>query len=283
MEEKTRIKKILVVSLDNLGDAVMATALLKPLKKLFPQAELGLWVKTYTAGLFMDQSMVDHLHSSDPFWDKYPGGQKGSFWKFLGACAEVRRLRYDVVFTLNTEWRRSLACRLVGIAQRVGFRRRKSSLFLTHRVKISQESQHFVDDHRGLLEAWAGVEINPTECIPRLDLTQDERLWWDRWSHEMDVSRRQFVVVHLFSGDDEKNWPLSCWVELIEKLAAIHSDLRFVAVSGPGEAGKIAPFRSHLAERNVYISINIESCKKQPLSNPSRPWPRACVFEFSAH
>lgn len=251
MEEKTRIKKILVVSLDNLGDAVMATSLLKPLKTLCPQAEIGLWVKTYTAGLFSDQSMIDCVHACDPFWDKSPGFEKGGFWKFLSVCAEVRRRHYDVAFILNTEWRRSLACALAGVAKRVGFHRRKSGFFLTHGVKAPKELQHIVDDHRKLLEAWAAVDINPQDFFPRLDLTQDERTWWDDWSHQMGLISRRYVVIHLFSGDEDKNWPLSCWVELIERLTGTHPDMRFVVVSGPGEEEKLTPFRSHLAQKNV--------------------------------
>src|SRR5882672_7904826 len=150
METTAPIKKILVVALDNIGDAVMATAMLRPLKERYPEATVGFWTKKYAADLFLDQSLLDILHASDPFWDTSPGHGKGPWAEFKKVFWHVRATGYDLVFILNTEWRRSLACWLAKIPHRVGYNRRQSRFFLNFPVDGPAPGGHNLDDNKGL-------------------------------------------------------------------------------------------------------------------------------------
>ncbi len=247
-------KRILVVALDNLGDAVMASAVLAPLKRFFPQARTGLWVKNYASGLFTDHSQIDNLHASDPFWDKSPGVGKGGLGRFLLALNEIRRQHYDAALVLNSEWRRAFACALAGIPVRAGYRRRQSSPFLTDAYPASVTDQHFVDDHRQLVENWARVNVGEQDCLPRLEMTAQDEREWESWSKEHNLASRGYTVLHLFSGDENKNWPVSCFVELTEARLAKNSSERFVFLCGPGEEHKIAMFRGRMSRPgNVFL------------------------------
>lgn len=243
--------RILIVALDNLGDAVMASAVLKPLKKLYPQARVGVLVKAYAAELFADHSLVDNVHAADPFWDVSPGRGKGGALQFLSALSRARREHYDVAFILNTEWRRALACLLARVPRRVGYARRKSSLFLTMPVPYENGARHFVDDHRMLVERWSGQEIPVDDCRPRLELADGDARWWKHWSAENGLSDRGYSVFHLFSGDEEKNWPLQSWLGLLESRARHDPAGRFVLLTGPGESVKLEPYLSRIAGNGV--------------------------------
>ena len=246
-------KNILVVALDNVGDAVMASAVLQPLKRLFPESRVGLWVKQYAAGLFADHPLIDVVHASDPFWDSAPGVAKGRFGAFMRTLADIRRARYDTALVLNAEWRRSFACVWAGIPSRVGYRRRWSAPFLTVAIAGPAEGQHFVDDHRALVEQWTGRSVSREDSLPRLETTAEEERWWASWSVAHGLSDRGFTMLHLFSGDEDKNWPLSCWVELIERWREKDPGERFVALCGPGEEDKLALFKSRLARTGAVL------------------------------
>ncbi len=253
--ETKNINRILVVVLDNLGDAVMATSMLKPLKRRYPGAQIGFWVKDYAAGLFSDQSMIDLVHAADPFWDRSPGVAKGSFFKFVSAVNDIRRTKYDLAFVLNTEWRRSIACVVAGIPKRVGYERRESNLFLTDAMPMSKKPQHFVDDHRALLELWAHEKMPAADFVPRLEVTAEQKRDAESWLGRTGWSPWTYTVLHLFSGDEQKNWPLSCWAQLVDDRVRANSSERFVVLCGPSEEIKMAPFRKNFERKEVRFLI----------------------------
>ena len=59
-----------MVSLDNLGDLVFASALVPPLRERFPSARIAVWCKEYAAGLGPLLPGVDSVYHADPFWDR---------------------------------------------------------------------------------------------------------------------------------------------------------------------------------------------------------------------
>src|SRR5437763_16553594 len=79
------VDRILLVSLDNLGDMVFASALAPPLQERFPRAKLDVWCKEYTADVAKLVPHVSEVIASDPFWDRAPGRGKGSWRPVLRA------------------------------------------------------------------------------------------------------------------------------------------------------------------------------------------------------
>lgn len=245
--EKTAIKKILVVVLDNIGDAVMATALLRPLRRRYPQAQIGLWTKDYPADLFQDQSLIDFHHYCDPFWDKSPGREKGSLKKFWDTFCEIRRAKYEMVYVLNAEWRRSLMVWLAGIPERIGLNRRKSRFFLTRAIDVAQGVQHFVEDHLLL------IAHENEDCFPRLELSSEEKRQFEEWSRKTKWEPKSYLVIHPFSGDALKTWPLVCWTELLQSLFSEKKVSRFVILCGPGEEARLHQMVTNLPSAPIQI------------------------------
>src|SRR3954452_10535868 len=125
------VDRILLVSLDNLGDLVFASALAPPLRDRFPEAALDVWCKEYTADIARLVPGVRDVIASDPFWDVAPGRGKGSHAAFLDALRRVRARRYDVALLAAAPWRTAAAGATTRIPPRIGLRRRKNRIFLT--------------------------------------------------------------------------------------------------------------------------------------------------------
>ena len=127
-----RADRILIVSLDNLGDLVFASALAEPLRERYPNATLAVWSKAYTAEVAALIPGVADVHASDPFWDKAPGRSKGDLRAFLRTAMQVRRGHYDVAVLAAAPWRTAAAVAATGIPKRIGLARRRNRAFLTH-------------------------------------------------------------------------------------------------------------------------------------------------------
>ncbi len=227
--------KILVVVLDNLGDVVLASSVFAPLRRAYPTATFGVFVKAYAHGLFNVEGL--RIHAADPFWDRAPGRPKGQLLPFLRAIAEIRAARYDVAYVLNADWRRSLVCQLAGIPVRIGHAQRKSRPFLTEIRPHPKPGSHVSALHASLLPRWLTIDVQP---FPELGLLAAQAAAAGEWRSSLAWHAAPIVVFHPITGDTLKNWPLTHWATLGQLLASARSDLRFVILHTEGERPRLA-------------------------------------------
>jgi ADP-heptose:LPS heptosyltransferase len=123
--------RILVASLDNLGDLVFTSALTPLLREHFPDAEITLWCKRYSAPIAELLPGVSVVESAEPFWDRAPGGRRGSTLEFVKSVIRLRRRHFDLALLAAAPWRTAAAVAATGAARRIGLARRKNARWLT--------------------------------------------------------------------------------------------------------------------------------------------------------
>ena len=160
-------ERILVVSLDNLGDLVFASLLTRQLRAHFPAAHITLWCKRYTASVAPLLPGVDAIECAEPFWDRAPGGRKGSALAFTRSVMRLRRARFDVAILAAAPWRTAAAAAATGAARRIGTAQRKNRRWLTH-VLPTQDIRKPVLAEMMRLLAPLGIEA-PPELYYQLD------------------------------------------------------------------------------------------------------------------
>lgn len=207
------IERILIVSLDNLGDLVFASALAPPLAARFPRATIDVWCKAYTADV---ARLIPHVHevvASDPFWDRAPGRGKGTFTSFLRSAARVRRSRYDVAVLAAARWRTAAAVAATGIPVRIGVAHRKNRPFLTRILPPEDIERPVLSEMARLLEPFGSTDI---ALRYRLDPSRLE-------ARVERLARRlqpRFVALHPFASKRDRCVPLPEWVDLAHMLEA---------------------------------------------------------------
>ena len=206
-------RRILIASLDNLGDLAFACALVPALRAKFPDAEIGVWAKEYAAGLLPFVPGVTLAHASDPFWDKSPGRGAGSVAGFARALAEVRCGGYDAVWRPNTRWRVALAARAAGIPRRVGFDQRGSGRWLTDALAAERRDQPIVAEWARLL-APLGAETARAE----LRLVVPGFLDAAREALRAKLGSGPSAAIHPFAGDARRCAPAAFWIEFLRRL-----------------------------------------------------------------
>ena len=245
--------RFLILALDNLGDAVMASAVAGPIKSLSPGAQVGLWTKAYSARALCGHPDLDFLHASDPFWDAAPGARRGGVLPFLKTLLEVRREDYDAAFILGTEWRRALCAGLCGAKERIGYAVRKSSPFLTQRVSWGKHGPHTIDDHLALVESFFKTKLDRKACVPRLGLSPEETALRSTPETRASLGGSPVIVLHPFSGDPRRQWPMPRCCELIDELSSQLPRSRFVLFIGPREQGQVDRGAPALKRANVWL------------------------------
>ena len=205
------VDRILLVSLDNLGDMVFASALAPPLQERFPRAKLDVWCKEYTADVAKLVPHVSEVIASDPFWDRAPGRGKGSWRPFLRAVRFVRSRRYDVAVLAAAPWRTAAAVAATRIPVRIGLRRRKNRIFLTEALPDENPRMPVLSELSRLLVPLGA----PHESLRyRLDASlltaHRERL--------ARIIEQPYAALHPFASKENRCVPMPVWREVARRL-----------------------------------------------------------------
>lgn len=202
------VDRILLVSLDNLGDLVFASALAPPLRDRFPGATLDVWCKEYTADIARLVPGVRNVIAADPFWDVAPGRGRGSRSAFLHALRTVKSRRYDVALLAAAPWRTAAAVAATRIPRRIGLRRRKNKVFLTEALPDENPRRPVMDEIARLLEP-LGISSSS-----RLAYRLDPGPLHSRRERLRQTIATPYVALHPFASKANRCVALSVWLEL---------------------------------------------------------------------
>ncbi|MDQ4079414.1 MAG: glycosyltransferase family 9 protein [Gemmatimonadota bacterium] len=224
--------RILLVSLDNVGDLVFASALTPALRERFPDARLDIWCKAYAADVAHLIPGVSLVIASDPYWDRAPGSRKGSRITFLRALRELRRNRYDLAVLASSQWRVAASLALVRVPHRVGRRRKRNERWLTHLLPEENRTRPVVAELGGIAFA---LGATPRDRY-RLDATLLEP---QRGSFARSVGAGPRVALHAFAGSRARCVPLAEWRAVADTLVR-----RGVGVLWIGSPAELADVRA---------------------------------------
>lgn len=205
------VDRILLVSLDNLGDMVFASSLAPPLQARFPRAALDVWCKGYTADVARLVPGVHDVIAADPFWDRAPGHGKGSMLGFLRTMRAVRSRGYDVAILAAAPWRTAAAVAATRIPMRIGPRRRKNQRFLTHALPEENVARPVLSELARLLQP---LGIEPTPLRYRLD----PRPLASRRTRLAGSLTRTFAALHPFASKADRCVALPVWARVADEL-----------------------------------------------------------------
>lgn len=218
-------RKILLIQLRRIGDAVLVTPALDALREAWPQARLQLLTANPVPQLFEDDARLDRL------WVR--PSRSG-----LPALAmSLRGERFDVVFDFQSSPLTAILACATGSCT-VGFRRRWRPY--RRRVDLGQHGgTHYAADHK--LDLLRAVGLMPRALMPRLAPRTKDMAPWESLP---DGPRVALVPVSPWA---HKRWAPEAWAEtarlLHERTGAV-----FVVAGGPGEEELLQDLGRRLGE-----------------------------------
>jgi ADP-heptose:LPS heptosyltransferase len=230
------VERILLVSLDNLGDLVFASALPPAIRARYPQATIGLWCKAYTADIAPLFPDVSWTAAADPFWDDAPGRSKGPVAPFLASIRDVRRQRFDVALVASPQWRVAASVALAGIPKRIGQQRNYNRGFLTDVLPPADRGKPVVTDLGSLL---VPLGIDPTGLSTYLDSGPLSEL---RRQYRQILGSLPVAVINPFVTLPPVGIDWAIWLEVARCLVERH-----YVVVWHGTAPQLESFRRHVS------------------------------------
>ena len=183
------IKNILVVRNDRFGEFLLNIPAIRALKEKYPQAKLTLAVDSAVNDLAKAVECVDQV----VIWDQIR--------------KELRKHSFDVCVVLNPTQEAHQSSFLAGIPVRVGYNR-KWGFLLTHKLKDTKHlgNRHEVDCNLELVRLLGAETPDKSLAIKVRD---------DSYRYFFN---QKIVIIHPFTSDRVKQWPLERFRELAQRI-----------------------------------------------------------------
>ncbi len=178
--ERTALRKILAVRLDNIGDIVMLTPALRTLRRTWPDAHITLMVSPAGNQVTPMLPWVDEVIVWRAVWQDASNAMPLEPAREVELIDDLRAREFDAAFIFTSfsqsPYPPAYACYLAGIPVRLGQSKEFGGSVLSEWVKPRPDEMHQVDRNLHLLEAAglssAGRELElhvPVEVQTRAD------------------------------------------------------------------------------------------------------------------
>ncbi len=203
-------KRILIIRPDRVGDVVLATPLIRELRKTFPGAFIAVLVRPYTKDVLLNNSNIDEI-----IIDDYEGKDKGwaGFWRQV---FKLRRYKFNIALHLLPTQRHAWMTFFAGIKTRVnvGIRLYGVLTFMKYvsrnkYIPLRHEADYSLDLGRKI-----GVKSENIE--PEIFLSDEEIELAKKLIPKNDDEI--IIGINPLSGRSAPNWELDKYVELTKKI-----------------------------------------------------------------
>ena len=231
IDPATPIKRILVFRPDHIGDAIMATSVLQPLKSKYPAAYLAMCVGPWAKELLDKHPLIDELIiTSLPWWTKIRKSGSAKFegldmWQLL---RQLRKQPFDLFIDLRSDLRHILLYGVFGRSKYIlAYNRTGGNSVLCANVPFHPE-EHEVVKNISLLQPLGIKAQTPSLSIPvkataRISLTE-------KLQDKEATLKAPIVVFCPQTRLQVKEWPQSSWTELTRRLLQSIPEIRIIVV-----------------------------------------------------
>jgi len=230
---KEKIKKILIIRPDAIGDLILITPAISALRKSFPQAHIAILLQAYAAPVMEFNPDINEI-----IIDKIKGNEIKGIGDYLKYVSEIKARHFDLSIDFYSfNWKHTLLQFLAGIPYRLGD---KSRLLLSpfynlgKVLRYKDYTKHIVDLHLDLLKS-IGIEENN----PKLKLIIPEKVQQEfaKKLNTMGINPNEFLVGVHPGCISSRAWDEDKFAEVIDKLSE-QFNAKVVLTGGPKERDK---------------------------------------------
>ncbi len=237
-DNKFEIKKVLVINFGGIGDQILFLPTLKAIKEIYENASITFITEPRSKSIKDLVSYIDEIIICD-----IKTGNK--YFKALKLLFDIRKGKYDIVFSCGGSQFVSVLLFLTDIKNRIGYNSGKLSKFLlTKAVKLNKQ-QYAADMYYDLVR-----HLKPDdEILPEIELPQD---YENQARDIINPQDKQVILMHpgVSKLSLQKNiikfWDVKSWSDLIVDLSN-DNKYKTVLCGGPDDKDIIDKIEAKLS------------------------------------
>ncbi len=240
-----RVRRILVVKLDHIGDFIATLPAFRRLKVLFPNAELHVLAAKASQSLAVLEPAIDRMHELNFFHAQSAKGQKQVARREMDELrSKLESFHFDLAIDLRRQGDTRDILRQTGATWLAGFDQNNSYPYLDIAVPwegdIARTSkrQHVTDSLLQFVEAIAvacGTDRDVITGFPDRDTARARVSGLPAIVPLLpELFARPLVCVHPGAGNENKQWGTAAFAGLIDLLVE-EDDANVIMIGGPDE------------------------------------------------
>jgi len=242
----SKIKKILVIRTDGLGDVVMSTPAFRALREFFPYSNITLLTASWSKELVETIPGFDEIIYFDAPWIVKKSKRK---WiRLFETIKALRRKYFDLAIDLRGDFRNNIVMYLCGIKCRMGFNITGCEFFLTHIVPCG-ENHHPVNLMFSLIRY-----LNPEESKKytlSLWITEEDRRFANTLLTEHNLSdKHSVIVIHPGAKWSGRHWVPERYGQIADRLIKEYK-AKVILAGGPADFGMTKQILSSMTQRPI--------------------------------
>ncbi|RJP29700.1 MAG: lipopolysaccharide heptosyltransferase II [Candidatus Omnitrophota bacterium] len=246
-------KRILIFNVNWLGDVLFSTAVIRNLKRNYPDSYIACCVPGRCLQIIKGNPHLDEIIIYDE-----RGKAKGLMprLKFINM---LKTKKFDTVYLLHRSFSRALMCRLAGIPERIGYHTKKRAFLLTKAIKQpKKDSMHRIDYYLNILKE-SGLACHDRHTEFTFD--DMDMLAVGNFFKENDLDDKGLLIAINPGGNWlPKRWPKENWAKLAD---LIISELKAkVIITGGSQDLKLSKEIEGLMKNKPVISVDIFNLKQ---------------------
>ncbi|HLL77013.1 MAG TPA: glycosyltransferase family 9 protein [Pyrinomonadaceae bacterium] len=232
----TEVRRVLVVRLRSIGDAVLATPALHALRRFLPHAEIDLLLEDWVAPLLENSPDVDRVVTVE----------RDSLKSRIAVWRTLRAARYDVAYDLHGGSTASLLTWASGARHTVGYASYGHARLLKHTAPPSsglwgRDRIHSAEQQLGLV-GWTGVPVTDLP-VSRVSVSEEAR---SRVAERLRLAGihagRPVALFHPAAAFATKTWDSAHFARVADRVS--EQGFAVVAVAAPHEAEVLSALSS---------------------------------------
>ena len=254
MKKKEKIfdpRSILIIESWGIGDLVMMSSVLKPLREHHPQARISLLAKDTARELFACSPYIDDFIVFDFPWTRFR--RKYAFWSWdwkglLATISILRQRNFDFILDARGDIRNNLLSFLIHGNRRLGYDWTGGGYFLTDAIKLNQENLHRVDAWLNLLD-YIGICVEKLK--PDIFVSKEEEIGAIDFLFKNGIKNGELLIgIHPGAQIKSRCWPIGRFAELAESLRN-KLKAKIIVFVEPGGYGKDIPIKGEFLKARL--------------------------------
>lgn len=245
--------KILLSNGAHIGDIILTTSILKPLRKAYPNSTIGYLIGSWAKPVVEDHTHVDYVHFLDQtclnrgIKPKKQKKKQEQITKNI-ALQEIQQIDYDIAFDLYSLYPKNAGKFLFQsqIPERVAYWNCKAPFFYNRLLFWNWAGLHMVENYGVFLEKWGVDPQHTQQMTPYLD--------YKTLPSFPSFLPETYILIHIGAGDPKREWSEASWKELIQRL----SDFKIPLLIA-GHSIKEKQLAKALTKNNP-IAVDISNC-----------------------
>ncbi|MBM3253368.1 MAG: lipopolysaccharide heptosyltransferase II [Candidatus Omnitrophica bacterium] len=213
MLDRTKIKKILVIRTDRIGDVVLSTPIIRVLRENFKDSFIAMMVSPKTKDLVSENPYLDEVITYDK------DNIHKNIWSSIKFAFYLKRKKIDIVLILHPTNRVNIITFLAGIPMRVGFDR-KCGFLLTHKIPdekylgIKHEMEYNLDVLRRI-----GIEVDENFKTLFVPIRKENEAKIEKFFMTNKINKSDILIgIHPGASCPSKRWMTERFAKLADIL-----------------------------------------------------------------